>query len=98
MAAACHTGHADEVAALFDRAVAEFGKVDGLVNNAATNPYFGPTLGVTDSAFDKIFEVNVKGYLVRLPRVHRPGRRAGPSSTSPPTPASTPPRSWAPTG
>ena len=62
-AAACHTGHADEVAALFDRAVAEFGKVDGLVNNAATNPYFGPTLGVTDSAFDKIFEVNVKGSL-----------------------------------
>jgi len=59
----CHTGHADEVAALFERTVAEFGKVDGLVNNAATNPYFGPTLAVTDSAFDKIFEVNVKGYL-----------------------------------
>jgi NAD(P)-dependent dehydrogenase (short-subunit alcohol dehydrogenase family) len=59
----CHTGHADEVATLFDRTVAEFGKVDGLVNNAATNPYFGPTLGVTDSSFDKIFEVNVKGCL-----------------------------------
>jgi NAD(P)-dependent dehydrogenase (short-subunit alcohol dehydrogenase family) len=63
---ACHTGHPDEVAALFERAVAEFGKVDGLVNNAATNPYFGPTLGVTDSAFDKIFEVNVKGYLYAI--------------------------------
>ena len=63
LAVACHTGHADEVTALFDRAVAEFGKVDGLVNNAATNPYFGPALGVTDGAFDKIFEVNVKGYL-----------------------------------
>jgi len=60
---ACHTGHADEVAALFERAVSEYGRVDGLVNNAATNPYFGPTLGVTDAAFDKIFEVNVKGYL-----------------------------------
>lgn len=59
----CHTGRAEEVAALFERTVAEFGKVDGLVNNAATNPYFGPTLGVSDSAFDKIFEVNVKGYL-----------------------------------
>lgn len=63
VAVPCHTGHADEVAALFDRAMAEFGRVDGLVNNAATNPYFGPTLGVPDSAFDKIFEVNVKGYL-----------------------------------
>jgi NAD(P)-dependent dehydrogenase (short-subunit alcohol dehydrogenase family) len=65
-AIACHTGHADEVAALFDQAVEAFGKVDGLVNNAATNPYFGPTLGVTDAAFDKIFEVNVKGYLYAI--------------------------------
>jgi len=63
LAVACHTGHADEVSGLFERALAEFGRVDGLVNNAATNPYFGPTLGVTDAAFDKIFEVNVKGYL-----------------------------------
>jgi NAD(P)-dependent dehydrogenase (short-subunit alcohol dehydrogenase family) len=63
LAQACHTGHADEVSALFERAVERFGKVDGLVNNAATNPYFGPALGVTDAAFDKIFEVNVKGYL-----------------------------------
>jgi NAD(P)-dependent dehydrogenase (short-subunit alcohol dehydrogenase family) len=63
LAATCHTGHADEVAALFDQTVRTFGKVDGLVNNAATNPYFGPTLAVTDAAFDKIFEVNVKGYL-----------------------------------
>ncbi|MBM3695180.1 MAG: glucose 1-dehydrogenase [Actinobacteria bacterium] len=62
-AVACHTGHPDEVAALFDAAAEAFGPVDGLVNNAATNPYFGPTLGVTDAAFDKIFEVNVKGYL-----------------------------------
>ena len=66
LAVACHTGHADEVAALFEQAVTTFGKVDGLVNNAATNPYFGPTLGVTDSAFDKIFEVNVKGYLYAI--------------------------------
>jgi len=63
LAVACHTGHADEVANLFEQTAAAFGRVDGLVNNAATNPYFGPTLGVTDAAFDKIFEVNVKGYL-----------------------------------
>ena len=47
-------------------AVNRYGRVDLLVNNAATNPYFGPTLGVTDSAFDKIFEVNVKGYLYAI--------------------------------
>jgi NAD(P)-dependent dehydrogenase (short-subunit alcohol dehydrogenase family) len=60
---ACHMGHPDEVAALFERAVGEFGRVDGLVNNAATNPHFGPMLTVEEAAFDKTFEVNVKGYL-----------------------------------
>jgi NAD(P)-dependent dehydrogenase (short-subunit alcohol dehydrogenase family) len=59
---ACHTGQADAVKALFARAVEQLGKVDVLVNNAATNPYFGPMLDCSDAAFDKTFEVNVKGY------------------------------------
>jgi NAD(P)-dependent dehydrogenase (short-subunit alcohol dehydrogenase family) len=60
---ACHMGKPEAVDALFARVTAELGTIDGLVNNAATNPYFGPMLGITDSAFDKTFEVNVKGYL-----------------------------------
>lgn len=60
---ACHVGHPEEVEALFARAKREFGTIHGLVNNAGTNPYFGPMLGTTDAAFDKTFEVNVKGYL-----------------------------------
>jgi len=63
---ACHMGHADEVAALFDRAVAEFGTVHGLVNNAATNPFLGPMLAIDDTVFDNTFEVNVKGYLYAI--------------------------------
>jgi NAD(P)-dependent dehydrogenase (short-subunit alcohol dehydrogenase family) len=59
---ACHTGHPDQVDALFSRAADEFGTVDGVVNNAATNPHFGPILGITDAAWDKTFEVNLKGY------------------------------------
>jgi NAD(P)-dependent dehydrogenase (short-subunit alcohol dehydrogenase family) len=54
-------GRPDEVEAVFDRARSEFGAVDGLVNNAGTNPYFGPMLGITEAAWDKTFEVNVKG-------------------------------------
>jgi NAD(P)-dependent dehydrogenase (short-subunit alcohol dehydrogenase family) len=34
------------------------------VNNAATNPYLGPALECTEAAFDKTFEVNVKGYFL----------------------------------
>jgi len=62
LAVACHTGKDAEVTALFDRAVEKFGRVDGLVNNAATNPHFGPMIDCGESAIDKTFEVNVKGY------------------------------------
>jgi NAD(P)-dependent dehydrogenase (short-subunit alcohol dehydrogenase family) len=63
LAVACHTGKAEEVEALFARAVDKFGQVDGVVNNAATNPYFGPLIDTPDAAIDKTIEVNVKGYL-----------------------------------
>jgi len=59
---ACHTGHMDAVNALFERVRSELGRLDILVNNAATNPYFGPATGIEESAFDKTLEVNVKGY------------------------------------
>ena len=63
IAVACHTGKASDVTAMFDKAVERFGRVDGLVNNAATNPYFGPMIDTPDAAIDKTIEVNVKGYL-----------------------------------
>jgi NAD(P)-dependent dehydrogenase (short-subunit alcohol dehydrogenase family) len=62
VALACHTGKAEDVDALFARAVDKFGRVDGVVNNAATNPYFGPLVDIPDAAIDKTFEVNIKGY------------------------------------
>ncbi len=63
IAVACHTGKADDVEALFARAADTFGRIDGAVNNAATNPYFGPLLDTPDAAIDKTIEVNIKGYL-----------------------------------
>src|SRR5215213_6705093 len=63
IAVACHTGKPDDVTALFAKAVERFGRVDGVVNNAATNPYFGPLIDTPDAAIDKTFEVNVRGYL-----------------------------------
>lgn len=59
---ACHTGKAADVTAMVKAIVERFGKIDVLVNNAATNPHFGPMLGVDEGAIDKTFEVNVKGY------------------------------------
>jgi NAD(P)-dependent dehydrogenase (short-subunit alcohol dehydrogenase family) len=62
-AIACHTGKESAVSALYEQAVARFGRVDGVVNNAATNPYFGPLVDTPGAAIDKTIEVNVKGYL-----------------------------------
>jgi NAD(P)-dependent dehydrogenase (short-subunit alcohol dehydrogenase family) len=63
LAVPCHTGKADDVDALFAAAIRGFGRVDGAVNNAATNPYFGPLIDTPDAAIDKTVEVNLKGYL-----------------------------------
>lgn len=43
--------------------VERFGGVDILVNNAATNPYYGPTMGVDEGRYDKTFQVNLRGPL-----------------------------------
>jgi NAD(P)-dependent dehydrogenase (short-subunit alcohol dehydrogenase family) len=45
---------------LVDRTLAEWGRIDVLVCNAAVNPYFGPLLDITDEAFDKIMASNVR--------------------------------------
>ncbi len=62
LAVAAHTGKEADCKALVARAIAHFGKVDVLVNNAATNPYFGPMIDIDEGAWDKTFEVNLKGY------------------------------------
>ena len=62
IAVACHTGNLEMIDALYEQVMDTYGTVDILVNNAATNPYFGAALNIPESAFDKTFEVNTKGY------------------------------------
>jgi NAD(P)-dependent dehydrogenase (short-subunit alcohol dehydrogenase family) len=62
LAVAAHTGKEDDAVRLVGEAITHFGKVDVLVNNAGTNPYFGPMLNADNGAWDKTFEVNLKGY------------------------------------
>jgi NAD(P)-dependent dehydrogenase (short-subunit alcohol dehydrogenase family) len=78
-AVAAHAGKESDCAALVDAAVKRFGKVDVLVNNAATNPHFGPFMDVDGGAWDKTFEVNVKGYFWMIREVvkHLRSRDAG---------------------
>ena len=62
LAVACHTGERAQIQNLVQQTVEAFGTVDIAVNNAATNPHFGPLLEATDEMWDKTLQVNVKGY------------------------------------
>ena len=75
---ACNTGNREQIEGLVKAAIDAYGRVDVLVNNAATNPYFGPMLNVEEAAWDKTFDVNVKGYFyaARAVAQHAIGRNA----------------------
>jgi NAD(P)-dependent dehydrogenase (short-subunit alcohol dehydrogenase family) len=60
---AANAGDVDAGRACIDATIARFGGLDILVNNAATNPYFGASLGVDEARFDKTFQVNLRGPL-----------------------------------
>ncbi len=60
-AIACHMGDMADVDRLADATLAKYGTIDIVVNNAATNPVFGPVVDTSLEAFDKIIAVNVKG-------------------------------------
>lgn len=60
-AVACNVGKIDNIKSLFDHVREKYGRLDILVNNAATNPYFGDLLGAEEWAWDKTNDVNLKG-------------------------------------
>ena len=62
LAVAAHGGKLEDLSRLVDTVKAEFGRIDILVNNAATNPVFGPVLEIEEPAWDVIMNVNLKGY------------------------------------
>jgi NAD(P)-dependent dehydrogenase (short-subunit alcohol dehydrogenase family) len=63
-AIAAHAGKPEELEQLVKEVMKRFSRIDILVNNAATNPYFGPIIGAELSAWDKTFEVNLRGMFI----------------------------------
>jgi NAD(P)-dependent dehydrogenase (short-subunit alcohol dehydrogenase family) len=61
---AAHAGREEDLRALVAGAMGSFGRIDALVNNAGTNPYFGPLIDAELGAWDKTFEVNLRGNFV----------------------------------
>jgi len=61
LAVATHVGNLEAIDNLIRTTLDTWGRIDILVNNAATNPYFGLTADAAMSYWDKIFEVNARG-------------------------------------
>jgi NAD(P)-dependent dehydrogenase (short-subunit alcohol dehydrogenase family) len=59
----CNVARKEELQALVDATRKQWGHIDIVVANAASNPYYGPLTGIADDAFDKIMHNNVKSVL-----------------------------------
>lgn len=74
LAIGAHVGEESAITSLVEKALAAFGHIDILVNNAATNPHFGQLLDATTAQWDKIMQVNLRGVFLLCQQVV-PGMR-----------------------
>ncbi len=65
----CHMSKAEQIDPLVDGVMSKWGRIDILVCNAAVNPHFGPMATVTEEAYDKVLNTNVKHNLWLCNRV-----------------------------
>jgi NAD(P)-dependent dehydrogenase (short-subunit alcohol dehydrogenase family) len=61
MAVVTHVGRTEEINALVPKVKAEFGRIDILVNNAATNPTMAQAMDIDERAWDSIMNLNLRG-------------------------------------
>lgn len=60
----CHMGYTEQIRELAKQTIEKYGTIDILVNNAATNPFFGDMVDAEETAYDKTMDVNLKGYFI----------------------------------
>jgi NAD(P)-dependent dehydrogenase (short-subunit alcohol dehydrogenase family) len=72
-----HLGKVEEINQLVKRVLEEFGKIDILVNNAATNPTMASAIDVDERAWDSVMNLNLKGLFFLSQVVARVMREKG---------------------
>lgn len=61
MAVAAHIAKVEDSKALTEQVMKTFGRIDILMNNAGTNPYYGPIMDQDEKTYDITMNVNLKG-------------------------------------
>ncbi|MGO8988415.1 MAG: glucose 1-dehydrogenase [bacterium] len=61
MAIAAHIAKVEDSKALTEQVMKTFGRIDILMNNAGTNPYYGPIMDQDEKTYDITMNVNLKG-------------------------------------
>lgn len=77
-----NAGAVDEPTRVIKATLEEFGRLDILVNNVATNPYFGPLISLDVARADKIIEVNLRSVLLWTQAAYELAWKDGTSRTS----------------
>ena len=85
LAQPCNVSRKEDLQALVDATQQKWGRIDIVVANAASNPYYGPLTGIADEAFDKIVANNVKSVLwlagMTLPGMAERAKKEGTSGS-----------------
>lgn len=79
---AANVGRPDEAERVVDATLDRFGRLDVLVNNAATNPYAGPTIDIDLPRWEKTWQVNLTGPLVLSQLAWTKFMKEGPGGSS----------------
>ncbi len=64
MAIAAHNAKTEDSKALVEKVMQAFGRIDILLNNAGTNPYYGPIMDQDEKTYDITMNVNLKGIFI----------------------------------
>jgi len=80
LAVSAHIGRTEQIASLVEKVVVEFGRIDILVNDAATSPVYKSVVDFDERAWDAIMNLNLKGLfflsqaVARVMKEHGGGR------------------------
>jgi len=77
LAIAAHIAKTEDSRNLVEKVLAEFGRIDILMNNAGTNPYYGPIIDAEEWAWDITMNVNLRGPFLLSQMVARVMREHG---------------------